>query len=270
MRAVASAVALSLAAVFFGAEASAQQPALARAEDAYQNVDFEGTGAYAMIALREGGHSRPELVRIYTLLGIAAAALGREDEAREYFVRMLGLDIDAQLDDSVPPRLRDPYLEARGIWAARQGRLGANVAFDRAQSSLRIELTDPAQMSRRIRVHSRFEGQAQYAMQEIESRTSVAAPIAGASEVERVEYYVEILDEHRNVMLSEGTAFEPRVAGRMNAGGGGGGEITIFEEPLFWIIAGVVIAGAAAATAIVLVDQRSRIGAQTAITIGIE
>lgn len=248
------------------------QDELSRAEAAYQEVDFDETHRHAVAALRAGGNTPEQLVRIYQLLGIASSALGREDEARDYFVRMLGLDRDAELDESVPPRLRDPYLEARGVWAARPGRLGMQVGLDRASSSLRVELADPTAMARRVIVHSRLEGEAQYVTQDAEARSAISIPVQGAASADRVEYYVEVFDEHRNVMLAEGSAFEPRVVGRerVPVGATGPAGPSFFEEPTFWIIVGAVVAVAAGITIGVVVDSRSRIGAQSSITIGID
>lgn len=268
MRCATLAMMLALAAA---APALAQDDALARAEAAYLEVDFDATHRHALAALRAGGSTPAQLVRIYQLLGIAASALGREDEARDHFVRMLGLDRDAELDASVPPRLRDPFLEARGVWAARTGRLGIQVGLDRARSSLRIELSDPSATARRVLVHSRLEGETQFVTQDAEARGAIDIPVQGAAAADRVEYYVEVLDEHRNVMLAEGSAFEPRVVGRERvAAGGGGGGPSIVEEPVFWVIVGAVVAVAAGITIGVVADQRSHIGAQTSITIGID
>lgn len=268
MRRAILAMTLALAAA---APALAQDDALARAEAAYLEVDFDATHRHALAALRAGGSTPAQLVRIYQLLGIAASALGRDDEARDHFVRMLGLDRDAELDASVPPRLRDPFLEARGVWAARTGRLGIQVGLDRARSSLRIELSDPSATARRVLVHSRLEGETQFVTQDAEARGAIDIPVQGAAAADRVEYYVEVLDEHRNVMLAEGSAFEPRVVGRERvAAGGGGGGPSIVEEPVFWVIVGAVVAVAAGITIGVVADQRSHIGAQTSITIGID
>lgn len=252
--------------------AFAQESALERAESAYLEVDFDGTYEHALEALRAGGHQPDQLVRIYQLLGTASSALGREDEARDFFIRMLGLDRDAELDASVPPRLRDPYLEARGVWAARQGALRVQAGLDRARSSLRIELADPTDMARRVRVHARLEGEAEYRTHEGEARSVTDAPVEGAASADRVEYYVEVLDEHGNFLMTSGSAFEPRVVGRERVAGGvaPAGGPSFFEEPVFWIIAGAVVATAAAVTVGVVVDQRSRIGAQTSISIGID
>lgn len=252
--------------------AALAQDALQQAEAAYLEVDFEGTYSHAIAALRAGGHDPTQLVRIYQLLGISASALGHEDEARDYFVRMLGIDRDAELDSSVPPRLRDPFLEARGVWAARPGRLGIRVGLDRARSALRVELSDPTDTGRRVLVHTRLEGEAQYVTQDAEARATIEVPVQGAASADRVEYYVELLDEHRNVMLAEGTAFEPRVVGRERVAPGpaAAGGPSIFEEPVFWIVVGAVVAVAAGITMGVVADSRSHIGAQTSIAIGID
>lgn len=253
------------------APAAAQQTPLQQAEAAYLEIDFEATHRHAMAALRGGGNSPEQLVRIYQLLGIASSALGREDDARDFFVRMLALDRNAELDASVPPRLRDPFLEARGVWAARPGRFDLSVGLDRPRSALRVEVTDPSGMARRIAVHARLEGESQYVEQEGAAGT-VDVIVPGASNADRIEYYVDVLDEHGNRMRSEGTAFAPRSVGRDRVSGpaavGGGG--TIFDEAAFWVVVGIVVAAGAATTIGVVVDQRSRIGAQSTVSIGID
>jgi hypothetical protein len=267
-------VALVLAVAVSAAPAAAQQTPLQQAEAAYLDIDFEATHRHAMAALRAGGSSPEQLVRIYQLLGIASSALGRETEARDFFVRMLALDRDAQLDASVPPRLRDPFLEARGVWAARPGRFDLQVGLDRGRSAVRVEVTDPSGMARRIAVHARLEGEAQYVTQEAEGRTTVEVVVPGANTANRVEYYVDVLDEHGNRMRSEGTAFAPRSVGRDPVAGGGGapagGGTSIFEEPAFWIVTAIIVAAGAGTAAGVIVDQRSRIGVQSTVSIGID
>lgn len=248
---------------------------LEAAEAAYLEVDFEATRDQALMALRAGDNGPDAIVRIYQLLGIASSALGDEAAARDYFMRMLGVDENASLDDSVPPRLRNPYLEARGAWAARPGRLGLQVGLDRASSAVRVALRDPIEMVRRVRISARLEGDAEYTSNEYEAQAVLLAEVIGAADADRLEYFVEALDMHGNVVFSEGSAFDPEVVGRQNrstgstepADGGGG---SIFEEPVFWVIVGSVLAVGAGIGVGVALDQQSRIGIRSQVVIGID
>lgn len=260
---------LTLGVALLAAPALAQdEEHLAAAEQAYLDVDFEETRNHSLEALRAGGLTPEQLVRCYMLLGVSSSALSDEDAARDYFVRMLGIDPDAQLDESVNPQMRDPYLEARGMWAARPGRLEIEAGLDRAASAVRIELRDPTDMARRVRIGARLEGEAEFTTAEYEAAATLAAPVTGAADADRVEYYVEILDIHGNTLRSEGSAFDPRVVGRMQVAGGGGSNF--FEEPVLWIIVGAVVAVAAAVTIGIVVDSRSRIGVQTGVSLEID
>jgi hypothetical protein len=237
------------------AEVAAPPPsALAQAEQAYLDVDFATALTAAQEALREGGHTPQELMRIYQLLGVCSAAEGHAERARDFFLRMLAIDPDAELDDTVPPRLRAPFLEARGIVGARPARLGAEVGIARAQSAVHVAFTDPFQVGQTVVVHARIEGQAEFTSSEERARASIDMPLAGSGDADRVEYWLEVRDPFGNQVLTLGTEFEPRVVGRMSvaagpaAGGGGGGNV--LEEPWFWIVVGVVVAGGATAGAV--------------------
>jgi hypothetical protein len=256
--------------------ASAQgSGALARAEQAYLDVDFDGTLSAAQEALREGGHTPAQLVRIYELLGVSSAAVGESERARDFFVRMLAIDMSADLDDTVPPRLRAPFLEARGIVTSRPERLGAEVGLARVQSALHVALTDPFQLGRTLRVHARLEGTLEFATREEAAQPVMFARLDGAATADRVEYWVELVDPFGNQILVLGTEFEPRVVGRVatappggGGGGGGGGDIT--SEPWFWIVVGVVVVGGGVTAGVILGDQASRLELRTGVTIGID
>nr|MDQ3037434.1 tetratricopeptide repeat protein [Myxococcota bacterium] len=196
---------------------------LQAAEQAYVEVDFERTLEHASAALQAGGHSPDRLARIYQLLGVSAAALGDPDGARDFFERMLAIDPDATLDDTVPPRLRAPFLEARGVVSARTDELGAQVGIARTEGgAVRVALTDPFGMARMVRVHARLEGGAEYTSAEAESGAEVLMPLPGADTADRVEYWVEVLDPYGNQLAILGSEFEPRTVGRIAVVGGGG------------------------------------------------
>lgn len=256
--------------------------ALERAENAYQEIDFEGVRTHAIEALRNGGLEPAQLARVYELLGVASSALGDADGARDYFVRMLWLDPDAQLDESVSPRMREPYLEARGIRMARPGTLEVETGIDRGSSQVHVTLRDPSDMGRRVRVAARIEGDTEYTTHEYEAQTELAANLDGADTADRIEYFVQVLDRHGNVILAEGGPFAPRVVGRQpgaaaseeSGGGGGGGGASITDDPAFWpivlgIVGGLVLVGGGIAIGVV-VDQRSRIGVQSSVAFGFD
>jgi hypothetical protein len=251
--------------------------ALQRAEQSYLDVDFEGTLAAAQEALREGRHTPAQLVRIYELLGVSSAAVGENDRARDFFVRMLAIDLSADLDDTVPPRLRAPFLEARGIVTSRPERLGAEIGLARVQSALHVALTDPFQLGRSLRVHARLEGTLEFTTEEEAAQPVMFARLEGASTADRVEYWVELVDPFGNQILVLGSEFEPRVVGRAvpgvaggSGGNGGGGGGDVLSEPWFWIVVGVVVVGAGATTAAILGDQASRLEVRTGVTVGLD
>ena len=118
--------------------AQAQSPShLREAEEAYLNVEFEQVRDHALEALRGGRLTPDQLVRTYELLGVASSALHETDVARDYFVRMLGIDPDHELDASVNPEMRDPFLEARGMWAARWSQRSPRCRNSRSPGSIR-------------------------------------------------------------------------------------------------------------------------------------
>jgi hypothetical protein len=257
-----------------GAVAQASSGALGRAEQSYLEVDFDGTLAAAQEALREGGHTPAQLVRIYELLGVSSAAVGENERARDFFVRMLAIDVSADLDDTVPPRLRAAFLEARGIVTSRPERLGAEVGLARVQSALHVALTDRFQLGRTVRVHARLEGTLEFSTREEAAQPVMFARLDGASTADRVEYWVELVDPFGNQILVLGTEFEPRVVGRVATapagGGGGGGGADIVSEPWFWIVIGVVVVGGGVTAGVILGDQASRLELRTGVTIGID
>lgn len=255
------------------AATGATSDALARAEAAYNDIDFESTLAAAQEALREGGHTPAQLTRIYELLGVSAAATEDLERARDYFVRMLALDPAANLDDTVPPRLRAPFLEARGTVSSRTERLEVSVGLARARSALHVELTDPFQLAVTVRVHARLEGSVDYVTRESAAQPNTLAQLDGASDADRVEYWLEVVDRFGNQVLTRGGEFEPRVVGRERTGAGGAASDEgggVLSEPWFWTVVGVVVVGAGVATGVVLGLEASRIEVQTGVSIGIE
>ena len=269
-----------VAAIFFVTSAASAQGGpelLASAETAYSEVDFERARAAASEAITTGGLSPTELVRAYQLVGVSASALGDPSAAREAFVQMVSIDPDAHLDDTVPPRLRAPFLEARGQVSGRSGRLSAEVQLARAYGALRIALSDPFELVVTVRLHARVEVQVEFTTSEYDPEPEIMARHSGASSADRMEYWLEALDAHGNQVLLVGTEYEPRVVGRIAAvaagdgttppeGGGGPG---ILGEPVFWIIVGAVVAVGAGIGIGFAIDSQSHVNLQTGVSFGL-
>lgn len=197
------------------AVASAQDDdPLAAAEAAYQAVDFERTLEVAGQALEAGGHSTAELARIYELVGIAAAALGDEDRSRDAYTHMLALRPDTQVDMSLAPRLRSPFLEARGYWAAQRSGFGAEVTLNEHRGELLLRLNDPLHMAAAVVMYSRVLGSTEAFHQERrDAAPRLTFGIAGYESGAQVEYYARAVDAHGNDVVELGAEDDPVILG---------------------------------------------------------
>jgi hypothetical protein len=189
--------------------AGAASPAtLEQAEQAYVEIDFERAHDLASEALRAGDHSPTETSRLYTLLGISGAALGREDISRRAFVRALVLDPELKLDQSLSPKMRAPYLEARGLWASATGERGLRASLPAEGEFSTLELFDPMNVVHTIELSI---GQAGSSSRRTErhprkSKTRLRTGVDG-------DYSIRLLDEYGNVMWEgHGEQSRPRAA----------------------------------------------------------
>ena len=263
-----------LAALLSNSSLAVAQSALAEAEAAYQEIDYERTQERASAALRDGGLSKRQLVRTYELLGIAEAAAGDSDASRDAYVRMLAIDPDAQVDADLSPRFREPFMEARGYWSSRRAQLDVEVRFDRARGALRVLLSDPVGMASQIRVLSRLPGTIEYAEARRPANESVRFEVDGAVGTGAIEYLLRVEDEHGNTLIERGTEEEPNQMGRLSgavSGGGAGstddpdGGGSILKSPWFWVVTGVVLVGAGAGAYFLTRDPSSDLSITTTI-----
>lgn len=268
MRLVLVTLVLSLVTATASAQPRRAASPLSQAEAAYADVDFETTLSAAQSAIDSGELDPDQLARAYELLGVAAVALGDATVAREIFERMLTLDPDRELDDTVPPRLRQPFLEARG--RVREGALSAEVTLVRTPGALRIALTDALEMVQGVRLHMRSGGTAEYETFEHDFAEEVLAPNA-AAESGVVEYWLEVLDPRGNRIIVLGSEHAPLSLGAAETVVEGPvapppAGPSIVEEPVFWIILGsVVLVGAGVGIGVGIVES-NRVELQTTIT----
>lgn len=190
---------LSLASALCTLQARAQlSDPLAAAEQAYRDVDFEAQEAQVRRALEAGNNDRTRLTQLYRLLGIAQAARGDQAAARESFLRLLALDPEVELERALSPRVRSPYLEARGFWDVTPTRLGVDVLSRESRGDLQLSVRDPIGMAARVRVTC-MAIQPQAAI-ELEASELILVTSRELAPHWAKPLRIELLDEHGNVI----------------------------------------------------------------------
>jgi hypothetical protein len=234
---------------------------LAAAEDAYRAVDFEAVLRLAEAAKRSGGLAPDSMARLESLLGVANAALGRPQPAQAAFIRMLGIDPELRLERELSPRLRAPYLEARGFWSSRRERLSASARIE--SGALLVSLSDPAAMVRSLRVSMRFAGQADFVQARLPAAADVRVGLGSEARARSLDVALALLDEFDNVLGERGTQRDPvhveaeavRVVRPPRRSGGG----VDSEGRSYWLPSTFAVLGAAsAATGAYFHVQRER------------
>ncbi len=182
--------------------------ALGEAEAAYARVDFAEAERLAQTALAGSGHDRAQMIRIYFLIGVSAAATGKDDEAIDAFKHLLALDPATKLDRDLSPKLQGPLLEARGTPPSP---LACDAVFDRARGSLHLSIRDQLGMSRVAVVRWRVGASGDFTESRGPASPTLDVPIAGAAGAEHVEYSYQLVDGHQNRLVEKGSDAAPEV-----------------------------------------------------------
>ena len=195
----------------FSVPAFAQSRSLADAERAYQAVDFAATHIAAQRALEAGGATRDQTARLYVLLGISAAAQGNADEAKQDYVVALAANPTLKLDKGLSPKIRDPYLEAQGYWAASSERLSLSAKPAGDPEHLIVSLVDPASLVAHLELRIEAPGVLPRDTFQLDiSPVSRFTLPAGLSK-RGYEYATRALDKNGNVLAEFGTDNDPQI-----------------------------------------------------------
>lgn len=184
------------------------------ARKAYADVDYEGTRHLAQTALRHGGHERAATAELYLLWATAAAALGQVDEARTAFSFALAANPELKLDKSLSPKIRAPYLEARGSLSGADGRPPLAVVLQRYKHELELRLHDALRVAAGIELATRADESSEFVKQRIDAAPARRLPTPPGSEL---QFFVQVLDRHGNVLFELGTEHEPERLALVNA-----------------------------------------------------
>lgn len=252
----------------WAAPAFAQATGLAEAEQAFVNLDYENARDIARRTVEAGGSNLADTARLFELIGTTSAILEDEPAAYDAYRRLMALRPDAEMDQSLPPTLRTPFLRARGWWNAQRSRFGATLTVgdpgaDQPLGFI-VQLIDPLSLAHTVRLAVRADGETEYHEQELEARGQVvfqsdALGLSAASlqNTHRFDYRLTILDQWGNTVFEHGTVAAPEhVANPRQAilltQTGSGSNVTapqgpeVWEEWWFWTIIGVVVAAGVA------------------------
>ena len=197
--------------VLFTVPAFAQSHMLAEAERAYQGVDFPATHVLSQRALEAGGASREETARLYVLLGISAAAQGNVDEAKQDFVVALAVDPSFKLDKGLSPKIRDPYLEAQGYWAASSERLALHAKPASDAHHLIVRLLDSASLVTQVELRIGAPGVLPRSVFALQAAPVTRFALPAPQRERGYEYVVRALDRYGNVLSEQGTDADPQI-----------------------------------------------------------
>jgi len=200
---------LSCLGLLLTTRAHADGRALGEAERAYQSVDFPATHALAQKALEAGGNDREQTARLHVLLGISAAAQGDTEEAKADFLVALAVNPTLTLDKGQSPKVREPYLEARGYWSASSDRLALNAKPGSDAHHLIIQLTDPAHLVAKLELRIAEPGSASRPAFELAATATTRFPLPQELRGRSYEYTLRALDRFGNVVAERGSDADP-------------------------------------------------------------
>lgn len=241
------------------AQSSDEAPSVADVEQAFVQLEYERAQELARAALGAGGHGPEQTARLYQLLGTSLALLGEEEQSYEAYRRQLAIQPDAEMDRSLSPALRTPFLRARGWWASQASRFGAQVTLGdpgpNRPLQLRVQLSDPVQMGASLVIRARASTDPIFHEHVVPADRSVVVSLddVGVEDQSAPEYLysLEVRGESGNTLLAVGSDQDPRRAESPRSGAVGGGVggaagpsgPQVWEEWWFWTIIGAVVAG---------------------------
>jgi hypothetical protein len=179
---------------------------VAEAQKAYADVDYEGTRRLAQAALERGGNDRAATGQLYLLWAMAAAALDHNDEARSSFSLALALNPQLKLDRGVSPKIRGPYLEARGALSSADGQAPLEVKLQQRRLGLEVALRDSLGLAASIELLTRSQDREPYTQRKLAAAATRRVELSAYRELQA---FLRVLDRYGNVVAQLGSAEDP-------------------------------------------------------------
>lgn len=187
--------------------------ALGRAEKAHDALEFDESRRLARQALELGGHSKDAVERLWYLVAIASAALDEPSLAKEAFSRVLILNPDVTIDRGLSPKLKSPFMEAKGT---AQEPLYAKVAIERNSGGVLLMLTDGLAWVHEAELRARVTPRGAFTRSIVTIEDNRAfVPLHGLKQY--AQYSLVLTDEHQNQLFTLGSPTDPVEIGRYPA-----------------------------------------------------
>lgn len=184
--------------------------ALGRAVKAHDALEFEDSRRLARQALQLGGHSKDDVERLWYLVAVASAALDEPAQAKDAFSRVLLLNPDVAIDKGLSPKLKSPFMEAKGT-APRP--LGAELTIDQATNGVRVRITDTQSWVHQAALRARVTPSTPFTRSVANiSDNQAFFPLRGLKGY--LQYSLVLLDEHQNELFALGSQTQPIELGR--------------------------------------------------------
>lgn len=181
---------------------------LAAARKAVAESDYVSARPALIAALDAGGRGPEDLIEIYRLTGIVAAALGDPRAATDAFTHLLALSPKSALPEGTSPKIRRPF-DAAARYLASHAPLEVRMETIASPPTIRlIVVSDPLNMVATAHAVFRVDGGAE-ATRDVEvtaERCDVTLP-AGR----RIDAQIAALDVHGNRLVEIGSLEVPIV-----------------------------------------------------------
>lgn len=191
-----------LLALMLSTSALGAEGALARAERAFDALEFDTAAEGFQQALRQPG-TREERLRAWRGLAFSEAFMGQAKQAQAAFESLLAIDPEADVSRALGPKVRKPYEEARFAMQGRRSRLKLSRDND---GRVVVTLEQARPVASELVLALRQPGTTDFTV----VRGRVPGPVsAPASPVRSVEAYVVAKDAAGGTLFEAGSASTP-------------------------------------------------------------
>lgn len=179
---------------------------LSEAQEAYSEVDYERTRRVAVDAIKRGGNDRATTSELYVLWAIAAAALDDVEAARTAFIYALASNPTLKIERTLSPKIRAPYLEARGAVGA-EARPPLEVSVRRREQDLEVTLGDPLRLAAAMELATRISGHHAFSRRRFGAVPKKLVPTGPGGDL---QLFAQVLDLYGNVLFELGSEEQPQ------------------------------------------------------------